>query len=111
MSRADPHLLSLSTCDCFMLQKDHDIGLKTHEESRIEYYNGDAIILIRNPFKCIFHTRYYEYDYGLQIGGIAKGNNDSIAGRKNLFIENEGNKQKINSFSIISSQLLIIYFT
>jgi len=87
---SNPHLLSISTCDCFMLQKDHDIGLNTRKESRIEYYNGDAIILIRNPFECIFLTRYYQYNYSLKIGGIAKGNNDSIAGRKNLFIENEG---------------------
>ena len=112
MFRADPHLYSISTCDCYMLQKDHDNSISNPlKKSRIEYYNNEAIVLIRNPFLSILQTRYFNYRYENRK---ANGNNGSIADRyveKSLFIENKGNKQTINSFSIISSQLLLIDFT
>ena len=88
-----------------MLQKDHDIGLEGHTKSRIEFYNSEAILLIRNPFLSLIQTRYfgYYYNYRLKNGGSA-----GPVDQKNLFIENEGNIQTTNSFSIISSQLLLI---
>ena len=109
MFRADPHLLNVSTCGCFMLQKDHDIGLAGNTESRIEFYNSEAIVLIRNPFISLIQTRYFNYRQ--EIGVSYNHNNGSRYVEKNLFIENKGNKQTINSFSIISSQLLLIDFT
>jgi len=80
-------LLNYSTCDCWMLQKDHDIGLEGHTESRIEFYNSEAILLIRNPFLSLIQTRYYVnyYNYHLKNGGSA-----GPVDQKNLFIENEG---------------------
>ena len=82
-----------------MLQKDHDVGLPGYVISRIEFYNSEAILLIRNPFQSLIQTRIYN--------GISAGPDV----QKDLFIENEGNQQTINSFSIISSQLSLIDFT
>jgi len=106
---SNPHLLNVSTCGCFMLQKDHDIGLAGNTESRIEFYNSEAIVLIRNPFISLIQTRYFNYRQ--EIGVTSNHNNGSRYVEKNLFIENKGNKQTINSFSIISSQLLLIDFS
>jgi len=80
---SNSHLSNYSTCDCFMLQKDHDIGLKNHTKSRIEFYNSEAILLIRNPFISFIQTNNYKYHK----------NNGSLAGpgvQKNLFNQNEG---------------------
>ena len=84
-----------------MLQKDHDIGLEGYTESRIEFYNSEAILLIRNPFTSFIQMR--DYDSHIDKGSLA-----GPGVQKNLFIENEGNIQTTNSFSIISSQLLLI---
>jgi len=88
---SNPHLYSISTCDCYMLQKDHDNSIGNPlKKSRIEYYNNEAIVLIRNPFLSILQTRYFNYRYENRK---ANGNNGSIADRyveKSLFIENKG---------------------
>ena len=84
-----------------MLQRDHDIGLKGFNESRLKFYHREAILLIRSPFECIFHNYIFLSKSRIKEGYILK----------NLFIENKGNKQTNNSFSIINSQLLVFNFT
>jgi len=98
---SEPNKLNYTSCDCFMLQRDHDIGLKGFNESRLKFYHREAILLIRSPFECIFHNYIFLSKSRIKEGYILK----------NLFIENEGNKQTNNSFSIINSQLLVFNFT
>jgi len=77
---SEPNQLNYTSCDCFMLQKDHDIGLPGSKESRIKFYHSEAILLIRNPFECIIHSRVHEKNRIIKEPHILK----------NLFIENKG---------------------
>jgi len=77
---SEPNKLDYTSCDCFMLQRDHDIGLKGFNESRLKFYHREAILLIRSPFECIFHHYIFLSKSRIKEGYILK----------NLFIENKG---------------------